>query len=401
MNTEIARDVTAAQPIAPDVRQLLLQEQVADPFIERRVSEQQQLIRSDLDRIGVMLSMSAPLSMDFDPYVHEEEPQASALAEFAAQYDELRRDPTLKHEFDTNFVENFLRLLGPTNHLRRKDGIDAAFELGQMAHLLKTDYDNLPDNGRHPEARVVEALIAEEQALLWAPTIIQKAQNLSDMYKGLIFNAEDPNVFSPMQITTISQKDRWKVIGVQLSSEAASLFQSIAESETDMRIRQLNILASMENDKNEKQKLRDEVVALSLEDLNLALSAWQDPKVRQCVKTGKLYEFLALAKKRYETILVDPTHTLRMALPREDRVNEKIYPFYNRKNEKINLSVDLVEEDSNGNFVRGFQVKSMAEDRYRAKMADKVEAKGGVIYPEKRIEMIFLEDEELQKELVS
>jgi hypothetical protein len=184
----------------------------------------------------------------------------------------------------------------------------------------------------------------------------------------------------------------WKLVGAQLAGDAAAIFQDIAHSDTtdtglkfeaicraaDMKIRQLQILSSMASNSGRKQEFKQQLEQTARITLGRMTTAWLDPEIRGKVGRDKLYEMLVVVTERDKLLRAGLARDLvRLALPREDVVHERIgmIPY---RGGAINLSTDVVVEDiSTGKFVTSYQAKAMSEQGYKRREADRVK-QGGI-----------------------
>lgn len=399
----IATAPMAHMPVDPTVTRLLSERHgFSEAYLGTRNVEHQALVHQQLGKMSIALDISKASGLDNGPALIHGDPTIYPEGSFEAEYEELRHDPAQKLEYDGQLAGELLLKLGPTNQLRNREGFDGGMDLGRITHVLEGDFLALAPEQQRPERRGAEALVREELALLWRPTTPKKFE--SNPHKAFMFDLEDPNVFTDEQIQTLSESDRWKLIGARLSDEAADVFQAIAESPTaeltdrltagcrmtDMRIRSLRIQAGMNIDRNRKQDLYDQIASLNTDYLGKLAAVWSHPSSRKGVSDGLLFELFVVGQERDELIQNrDVNKLIRLALPREDTIHRKIYPYVNREGVQVNMSVDAVVEDASGNFVQAYQVKAMSEDAYQKLQAEQEEERGKVVYLPGHTEMRF------------
>ncbi len=426
-----AEDISAQEPIDSGMRYTLSEHGVSEGYLDSHIARNRGLITGDLDELQIAIAMSR--REDISPVVglQDRQPIAQRLSDFAVsqvissppvelsrkqvydivgQYDTIRRYPVEKMGHDIGLATTYLRRLGPRNPLRQDDGYDAAFEISGVKRLLEADFLALPETEQKPELRMTEALLAEELALLWTPGALSKARLASKKGSGdMIANPADANLFDEQQLQEVSEKERWRDVGAKLCNEAAELFESIYLSKTapaavrieavgrmaDMSIRSLQLQRSSATTKADKQAIEAIIDRIATQHMTLVTTWWNTQPVRRAIQTGKIFESVCLAKERSEMIAKgNYSDTIRLAMPREDDIHEKIGPVFNRNDTKLNMSVDIVVEDTNGNKVVCYQSKAMSEAEYEKKM-NLIEAEKGsdVVYPDKRIQMRFLDSD--------
>lgn len=405
MNHEIASDSLIHQPMEPAVGEMLVNQHGFSPTeLARGQNHDRALLSLKLGQLGVMLDMSRPTALEPVVGVHDDTPTYQP-ASFEAIYDEVRRNANHKFAFDSQTVGDFLTLLGPTNRLRSKEGLDAGFDLAALARLLKTDYEALSHKKQQPEKRMVEGVLSEELALLWHSDTPKRFAKRSD--QAFMFDLEDPNIFTRQQMHTLEPADRWKLIGVRLSNSVADVFDAIAASQTatlsqrlearcratDMRIRGLQIQASMNIGDAKRQQLFDKIAGQNTDFMGELAAIWEHPSNHELLRWGRFFELFVVAKERSKMLKANEyDKMIRLALPREDNIHERAYPYINRQKEQINLSVDAVVEDMRGNVVRAYQVKGVSHKQYGRLQQQHEEDQRRYIYLPQRIDLRFLDD---------
>jgi len=404
MNREVlSADPMSESPVDPVVLHLLNdQNRFSGPYLHHRTEEQTGLIKEQLGRMSIVLDMSTPLELDPVPIILDEDAPVYAPGSYEDTYNQVRKDPVAKFEFDTELADELLSKLGPTNKLRSREGYDAGFEIGRIVHLLERDFAALPQAEQLSGKRITEALLREELALLWKPTVPKKFED--NPHKAYMFDLSDPNIFTDEQLKDLSESDRWKLIGARLNDEAAELFQGIAESSnvdineqlsatcrmTDMKIRSLRIQAGMSIGKAHKQELYAQIATLNTEYLGRLAAIWRHPSTKAGRTNSLMFELFVVGQERDNLIKSgDVNKLVRLALPREDAAHPEIYPYINRDRVLVNMSLDVIVDDINGNFVQGYQVKAMPEARYEELQRIREEEKGELVYLKDRTNMRF------------
>ena len=78
---------------------------------------------------------------------------------------------------------------------------------------------------------MVEAQVAEELALLWKPADVEFAAgtrgNDTRRLRQLVANPADANIVNNEEVESISEQNRWLLIGSKLADEAAELFELV------------------------------------------------------------------------------------------------------------------------------------------------------------------------------
>ncbi len=423
----LAEDISAQAPINNAMQHTLSEHGASEGQLDEHIDRNSKLIRRDLDGLQIAMEMSRPEAIEPVVGLQDEKPIVQQLSGFTvshvvefkpgelkrkqvydivSEYDRVRRDPVQKIAYDRELATTYLRRLGPGNSLRQADGLDAAFELGRVRHLLESDFLALPEGDQKPEHRMTEALLAEEMALLWVPGALSKARQHDGEGKGdMIANAADANLFDSEEIEELSEKERWRLAGAAACDEAAALFEGIYLSKTaatgvrveavsrmvDMKIRSLQLQRGSTG-KTGRQAIDEKIDRIATQHLKLVTEWWKDIPVRQAIRTGDLFESICLAKERTEMIMRGNLQdTIRLAMPREDNIHEAIGPIITNRNTKLNMSADIVVEDINGNKVVSYQSKAMSEAEYEKKMRQRTAEVGPLVYPKGDIEMRFLD----------
>lgn len=413
MSSEIARQIAAVDPLGEETySNLMVNHGMQSRDLDTIKRKHSMVIDAGFEHLESMINMSR--TAELSPVVGYDDIPKAPRNDFEREYDDIRHDPVAKLDFDRAEIDEFLRRLGPTNTLRRKDGVDASFELARLRRLLQVDYEALPPEYQRPELRMTEALLSEELALLWSPTAVTAAASAPDKIRPLLADTKDPNALTSEQTENLKAQDRWKMIGARQSQEAAGLFREIANSRTasaaqryealcratDMEIRSLYLQSAMSANVSERQALIDEAERVADYMLGVMVKAWLSPKRRAAIGSGNLFEMLVLGNERRKLMEAGKLEMLaRLALPREDKVSERVGMIHHNGH-KINLSTDVVVNDATtGKYVIGYQAKATTPERHAANVERDVvngRSKQSVYDPE-RVAMRYLDDPDMRE----
>ena len=396
-------DIEAQQPISADYEDRMIDHGLTPSYLDGVNSHQSSHIRSQLSTVELALALTRD-SRESESMIDETpvdqhaqkryemtrlipggglEEKVFTPEEFVAMYKNASKNGVRKLDTDAEIVLGLLCSLGPTNALETEAGHDAGIDLGIMIHLLETDYYSIPESRRRPAMREVEAQLRQELALLWSAPAMSRARSAGADSAGHMFHLEDPNIFTPEQIESLPESERWKMIGVRLAEESASLYEAIYSDEsatedqraeaicrmTDMRTRALLIRRSMKG----PDRISRDVCDAQIVDLNEAFGdyllqiesrRYHNGGVRG-IPNGKFFELLSVYEERKKSMLKDG-ELVRLSTVREDMVHPSSPHYVTRGDapKELKLSHDIVVENVSGRVMRRLQVKAMTEEDY-------------------------------------
>jgi hypothetical protein len=447
----LAENISAMTPLDESTHAILdnygvdeqRRQQYADKFAEFTAEQ--------LNRVELAIALSRPQALEPIVGVHDEVSISSSYNGFnprelgiseecinpktlhqeARDYESVRHDPEKKLKRDSDLVLSFLRGVGTTNPLRTPEGFDAVFELGRMRHLLERDYESVVQNvsgqekAQRPELRFVEALVAEQMALLWTPTAMGSANEAPEDVRDMIANPSDTNLFSEEQLSQLTDQQRWILVGARQCYEAADLFKAIYSSDSvsgqvkqqaldrwaDMYIRGKLLDRAVATSPEEKLKLQEQVRHMALVHnhkahefrnntlKNRQVNAFNAQKLgREYIPTeeeidlsGAAFESVVIATERAKLIQKGIyNQVVRLSMPGEDQIEKTIKPLIVNGSLKINLSSDIIIEHLNGKKLGGLQAKAMPAEVYETLEQRKTEKTGlATEYPSEITAMRF------------
>lgn len=447
--TVLAENVSALTPLDEATHNILDQYGVDEHRRQKYVEKFSAFTTEQLDRIELAIALSRPQRLEpvtgmHEPNIKINKSTGLDLHELGVYdisidpktfhrevkaYEAIKHSPKRKLEKDSELVLSFLGGFGTSNSLRTAEGFDAIFELGKMRRLLERDYKDVvkqagSDETFMPELRFVEALVIEQMALLWAPTALKSASALPEEIRDLIANPNDLNAFNENQISQLTDKQKWVLIGAMQCYEAAKLFEKIYKSNTASELVEQQAVTRW-TDMAIRGKLLERVIADPLKRLELQESvrniahsqekiAYEfrkhDLKRRQAKKhnfekNGKKYipteEEKKISAAAFEAVVVAHERKkvldyglydrlVRLAMPGEDQIEKTIKPLIVGGSLKINLSSDVIIERLNGKRLVAFQVKNEPELIYYELEKQKTKDTGLItVYPAELIAMRF------------
>jgi hypothetical protein len=392
-------DALSKNPIAPDSLPLIQAAGVSAEYLAMHQADQREAIRKHVGVVATALLEQGSPEVPVENFYDEE-----------GFFDELGMvNQQVENFYDrAEMVNQLFYTLGATNTLQDTERYDAAYFMGGLANQLKAEYEALPEAERTPEMRMTEGLLREEVALLWQNTTLEAYRD--HPYRDFMFDLEDPSLFTPGDIESLSEEQRWLLVGEKLYKEAAVVFREIFQSHpeskdvrleascrtTDMHIRAMQLRQAATSDPEERARLGTAIRRVNSEFMNRLENVWE---LRQdgrgsVLSTGKWFQLFAVGEERDGLLGAGSDNWVRLSTPREELRNENVPRLLveGTEDERVSLSMDVVVHGFGGEFIQGLQIKAMTRQEFERKEAARKPDVGTRIYLPGRIEMRFAED---------